>query len=47
MQGTAEDARAGFAVLCDAQTIIRHVIRDDLRLYTRIVLRPSFVALID
>ena len=33
VQGAAEESRAGFAVLCDAQTIIRHVIRDDLRLY--------------
>ena len=41
------ERRAGFAVLCDAQTLIRHVLRDDLRLYTRIELRPSFVALID
>jgi hypothetical protein len=47
VQGAAEESRAGFVVLCDAQTIIRHVIRDDLRLYTRIALRPSFVALID
>jgi len=40
---TQEERGAGFAVLCDAQTLIRHVLRDDLRLYTRIELRPSFV----
>ncbi|HET9000995.1 MAG TPA: PP2C family protein-serine/threonine phosphatase [bacterium] len=44
---TPEEGRAGFAVLCDAQTIIRHVLCDDLGLYARIELRPSFVALID
>jgi hypothetical protein len=44
---TPVERRAGFAVLCDAQTLIRHVLRDDLRLYPRIELRPSFVALID
>ncbi len=45
--GETPEERAGFAVLCDAQTLIRHVLRDDLRLYTRIELRPSFVALVD
>jgi hypothetical protein len=43
IEGMPEGQRAGFAVLCNAQTLIRHVLRDDLRLYTRIELRPSFV----